>query len=112
MGNNLNNIINTLFIILGWILFAYCAVNLIRNKKTSEKNIRAVITDKQHFTKEMLQKFQPTQNEEKFVLIIKSLDGKRFMFDVSEYTFSKYNIGDRGRLVYCGTKFIDFKQNI
>lgn len=108
MENTLNNIINILFIILGWFLFAYCAVNMIRNKKAPEKNIRAVIIDKQHFTKEMIQKIQPTRNEESFVLIIKSLDGKRFMFDVSEYTFSKYNIGDRGRLAYCGTQFIDF----
>jgi len=112
MENSISSIVNIIFIIIGWVLFFGTGIKLIRNnlKVSSEKTIRAVLADKQHFHEQIMRKIEPLSEEkERFVLIFNSLDGKKHLFVVTELTFLSYNIGDRGKLTYSGTKFVDFK---
>ena len=78
----------------------------IKNKLAPEKTVNAVVVNKQ--INESFSKYAGNGKRKKYVVVF-SIDGKKKGFYVSEFSYSGYQIADKGTLTYQGDKIIGFK---
>ena len=104
------NIFSTIIasLLLGlWVLVILSFfVRLVKNRHAPVETVRAVVIDKH--TVETFSKYSDTGKRGKFVVVF-SVGGKKLAFYVSEFSYSGYQIADKGTLTYQGDKIIGFK---
>ncbi len=102
----MNNIINTILM----LLFLLCWILIIRkifiNRCSSVKTIKAKIVDK--YKPNVVSNYPGTFKPERFIVVFETKDDK-LSFDVSEFSYKTYKINEKGTLKYKGNKIISFK---
>lgn len=107
MPENISNIvIISLFIGIGALAMISIIVRTIKNRYTSVKTVKAVVTDK-HIV-ETFSKYSGTGKREKYVVVF-SVDGEKKSFYVSQFSYNGYRFNEKGTLKYKGDKLIEFK---
>lgn len=103
MPENLSNII---IISLFWGVGALAAIRFLAKRLSPVKTVSAVVVDK-HKT-EVFSKYAGNGKQVKYVVVF-SAGGKKLSFYVSEFSYSGYRAGEKGKLTYKGNRIIDFK---
>lgn len=93
-----------IFIVLAIIVFLYIIVNFILDSLSKEEEVDAVLIDKNIETK--LEENGVVM--ESYILRFNFLDIVKY-FSVSYRVYKKYNINDKGILIYKRNRFVDFK---
>ena len=78
----------------------------VKNKLAPEKTVNAVVVHKQ--INESFSKYAGNGKQKKYVVVF-SIGGKKKGFYVSEFSYSGYRVGEKGKLTYKGDRLISFK---
>ena len=96
------NIISVVFFLLCWLLII---LRIISTRISSVKSVKAEVVDKYEST--LVSNYPGTQSE-KYIVVFKS-EKKKLSFNVSEFTYGDYRIGEKGTLKYKGNIMISFE---
>ena len=102
-------IINGIFVFLGIIICAGIAIRLCRNKFGMQRQVYAVVADKQCIEREVYYKFQAPKLNKEYVITFLT-ENKKMSFNVSQVSYKNYHIGQKGILKYKGNELIEFRQ--
>lgn len=106
---NLSSLLNNTVNILAVTVFAVCWTVLIgkfiKHKFSDVKEVNAIVADK--YKSQTVSEIQGTFKRERCIVVF-SVGGKRLAFNVSEFSFCQYKIGQKGVLKYKGNTLIDF----
>lgn len=95
------NVIAIIFFLLCWFLIIR---RIISGKVSSVKTVKAEVVDK--YTSKPVSNYPGTQNR-RYMVVFKA-EKKKLSFNVSEFTYGDYRVGERGTLKYKGNKIISF----
>ena len=107
MGNNLADIFNFSFALLGTIIVAGITLKVIKIIFSKEKSIKATVVDKQSYDKQIYRKSQAPFTRKEYVITFLCGNKKRY-FNVSELSYRNYKFKQKGTLKYKGSQIIDF----
>ena len=89
-----------------WVLvIVSMIVKVVKRKHGPVKTVKAIVSDKHK--QEVFSAHSGTGTREKYVVVF-SAEGKKLSFYVSEFSYSGYQIGEKGTLKYAGDKMIEF----
>ncbi len=103
---HIETIINMIFIILILVIFIGIGIRILKNKLSAVKEIEAEVIKKECFTEMTIRHSLPTSRK-RFIITF-MCNGKKLAFDVSEFSYSNYRVGERGILKYRGNTILDF----
>ncbi len=106
MQNFGNSILNLLVIALVIICWGLVAFRFIKSRCANVRTVKAVITDK--YKNDCVSRIQGTFKSVTYTVVF-SIGKKKLAFDVSEYSFGNFRVGQKGTLTYKGGRLIDFK---
>ncbi len=108
MENIISNIFTFILALIGIVIWIGIMIRVFKNRFSKEKEVDAIIVDKQCYEKRVYSKSQAPYTKKEYVITF--LCGKRKMhFDVSEFSYKGYKLKQKGKLVYKGNRIIDFK---
>ena len=95
--------------ILAALLFALCLFALgkrfFRGRIGPTKTVRARVVDKQKNV--AFSKYSGSGKSTAYIVVFE-IGGKRKGFEVSEFSYGGYRIGEEGMLTYRGSRIVDF----
>ncbi len=80
---------------------------LYKNYFAPKKKVSAKVVDKQRFIKTLVPKTSAAKYSEQYVVTF-LIDGKRKSFYVTELGYGGYKLGQKGLLIYRGSRIINF----
>lgn len=98
-------IFNYFLILLVLACWICIIIILVKNKRASVISIKAVVADK--YKTRAVSKMSSAFAQEKYTIVFSTAD-KKLAFNVSEFSYTGYNIGESGTLKYKGHKIIEF----
>lgn len=107
MATVFGEIVNALLFVMGIIIFCGFFHKIFRDRFGGERSVPAIVSGKNSFTRRAVFKSQAPYSEKMYVVVF-DVGGRDESFFVSEQTYNSVNAGDRGLLVFKGTKFLDF----
>ncbi len=107
MLNIFGYIVNIAFACLMAVIVLGIAVRVLRDRFSAVKEVGAEIVNKQSY-ENLRHSWQRVANTKKYVVTFQTERGKMH-FDVSEFSYNGYRIGEKGTLTYQGTRLVDFK---
>ncbi len=107
MANISGNIINCVFILVAFVIFAGILIRILKNLFSKETELSATVFKKECHTKNVYGKsFAPYVKEVYLVTFL--CENKKLTFEVSEFSYNGYNQGQKGILKFKGSRLIDF----
>ena len=100
---NIFNIILAMVFLLCWVLIIG---KVILNRFSKVKTVKAKISDK--YIPDTISNYPGAFKPKRYVVVFETNDEK-LSFDVTEFSYGSYNIGDRGNLKYKGKRLISFR---
>ena len=100
------DIVNMTIIILVLIFWLLIIGKLIAGRCAPVKVVNAKVADK--YTPCTASKYPAIFKQKRYIVVFEVRD-KKLSFNVSEFSYGNYKIGDKGTLKYKGSKIIDFK---
>lgn len=100
-----SNAINFILIIFTISLWVVLIIKFFKNKYSTVKTANATVTDK--YKAQTGAKIYGTLNPECYTVVFLA-ENKKLSFNVSEFSYKDYNIGESGILKYKGNRIIDF----
>lgn len=100
-----SNIMNVLFIGLTLLCWFLVIKKFVGDKFAPVKSVKAEVFDK--FKTNTVSRIQGSFKREHYVVVF-STSGEKLSFYVSEFSYSNYNINDKGTLKYKGNQIISF----
>ena len=100
-----NNLPAMIFIALIFAYLVYYIIRLARRKYGRTKTAQATVINKQvveHFSR-----YSGTGTRKTYHVTF-LVNGKRKVFDLSEFSYNGFKIGESGTIKYKGTRLIDF----
>ena len=91
---------------LALLLWLFLCVRFIKNMFLPVKTTRATVCNK--YTVKTSAKTPSPLSPKKYMVVF-SAGEKRLSFQVSEFSYNGYNLGEKGALTYKGNRIIDFK---
>lgn len=108
MGNQIGNIVNYIFAIIAFVIFIGIVIKAAVNILSKERQVEAIIVDKQSYDKIVYRKSQAPFTKKEYIITFNCGNKKRH-FEVSELSYGNYKINQKGILSYKGNRLIDFK---
>ncbi len=106
--NIINSILTFVLALIGIVIWVGIMIRVFKNRFSKEKEVDAVVADKQCYDKQVYSKSQAPYTKKEYVITF--LCGKKKLhFDVSEFSYKGYKLKQKGKLVYKGNRIIDFK---
>ena len=99
---NIFNIILAVVFLLCWVLIIR---KIILSRFSKVKKVKAKISDK--YIPRIISNYPGAFKPKRYVVVFETKNEK-LSFDVSEFSYGNYKIGDEGTLNYKGTKLISF----
>ena len=103
--------INTIFLFVGIVITVGLLLRIILNKYGNEKEVEAKVINKQYYQSRLARKAENFRDEDCYVVTFLAGD-KKLSFYVSEYSYNRYTINQKGTLKFKGTMLIDFITNL
>ena len=100
-----SNVINFILIIFAILLWCVLIINFFKNKYSAVKTVSATVTDK--YESQTNSKKYGAFSQEYYTVVFWA-GNKKLSFNVSEFSYSNYYIGEKGTLKYKGNRIIDF----
>jgi len=107
MGNNVGNIVNFIFAVIGAIIIIGVIIKATVNHFSKVKQIKAVVINKQCCNKRIYRKSQAPFTRKEYVITFLCGNKKKY-FNVSELSYRNYRVNQKGTLIYKGNQIIDF----
>lgn len=107
MANTFGVIVNAVIFVIGVIIFCGFFYRAICDRFGSERSEPAIVSGKNSFERRVLMKSAAPYSEKKYVVAFE-LEGRDASFFVNEQTYNSLNKGDKGLLIFKGTRFVDF----
>ncbi len=108
MGNTISNIFTCILALTGILIWIGIMIRVFKDRFSKEKEVDAIIVDKQCYAKRVYSKSQDPYTKKEYVITF-LCNKKKMCFDVSEFSYKGYKINQKGKLVYKGNRIIDFK---
>lgn len=102
----MSDVVNIIFAGLFLLCWFLIIKKIITGKFAPVKTAKAEIVDK--YKADMVSKMQGTFERQRYVVVFNTKD-KKLSFDVSEFSYGNYRIGEKGTLKYKGNKIINFE---
>ena len=102
MQEFVNYILIAIFLLCCFLI----TVKLIRSKFASLKTVKAEVFDK--YKPDAISKYPENWKSKSCFVVFKTKD-KKLSFNISEYSYNIYRIGEKGTLKYKGSKIISFR---
>ncbi len=103
------NFINIVFALIGAVIFVGIVLRFSKDIFSKEKTIYVTVTDKKCYKKVVYSKMQAPNEKKKYTITFLSKNSKKLYFDVNEFSYKDFKIGEKGNLTYKGNKLIEFK---
>lgn len=103
------NIISLVFGALGIVIVVGIAIRLVRDRYSRERREYGEVVNKQMFETEMIGKDRMPFKKRKCIISF-MCGGRRLDFETPEFMYGEYSIGDKGTVVYKGSRLIEFIQ--
>lgn len=108
LGNYFGTVANCIFVLCAVVIFVGIILRVLKDRFSCEKWAKATVVDKNTFLDRVVPFKQAPHTRHRYVVTF-DLNGKRMRFYVSELSYQSYKNGDKGTLVYKGSRLIDFK---
>lgn len=100
-----------IWLILGILLFGLCVFAMgkqfFRGRIGPVRTAQARVVDKQK--NEVFSRYAGNGTSTTYIVVFE-INGKRKGFEVSEFSFSGYRIGEEGTLTYRGSRLLNFHE--
>ena len=108
MTDLFGNMINFIFVLVGFVIIVGLIVRICSNYLYKEKEVQATVINKQSYDRQVYRKSQAPFTKKEYIITFQCENKKRY-FDVSELSYSNYRLNQKGVLKYKGSRLIDFK---
>lgn len=99
-------VVNIIFVILIAVLSFSIIIRSVKNRFSAEKCVSATVINKEAYTKQTMSHQGPRTTRKYTITFLAGTE--RMYFDVSEFSYSDYEINQTGTLKYKGSRIIDF----
>ena len=105
-GDYVHSIINTALMVLVLICWILLIIKLIIGRCAEVRTVKATVVDK--YMPETVTNYPGSLKPKRYIVVF-SAEDKKLSFDVSEFSYESYRIGEKGRLKYKGNRIISFR---
>lgn len=109
--NTLGLITNLFFLLVGIVIISGIVIRFMKNHFSKERKEEATLINKSIYVKTIYHKNDAPSYKKEYILTF-LIKNRKKNFNVSAFSYINYTIGQKGVIIFKGTRLIDFKGGV